>query len=621
MSKKLYITALSIAAFLPAFGQYDQSIAVEGKYVPEYIQHDRIGIFPRPVKFSLDKSSLNYSLLGVNADFTPQAIPIQATGWRSSRNISASRGYVDIALGSFLESNLSAGYRIIDSKSSALGVRLQHNSTSLWKPNLAEVTKDTRMERYDESLGIYGHHNFEGKGRLDAALDWHIGNFNYYGFSPIALKNVSPEVDAENIDAPTQTLNDIIARVAWYSPTSLDNVSWNIGAAARYFGYRRLYAPSTDERLLDSFSGARETDVNINAGFLFPTSTKSAIGVDLNADLLSYADYKTRGENADNLVAPEAPDTYGMISLTPFYRFSRSKLNIRIGAQIDLAFNAGTELKRYSTFHIAPDVKIDYNAGPVALYVHALGGSELHTLAASYEQDYYQTPAIYNTSPVYTPLDARAGIGFGQFNGFSAGFEVAYRTSRNQYFGGWYTQYLNQADKYPAEIGLPSTIDNRAIAYDFDPSSRANISGFSFALKAGYDAGRYFAINAEGRYQNQNGKTGYYNGYDRPEWTAIVNIESNPWSSLKLHLGYNLRAMRMMPVKAHYADTTPLNSDLIVMHRLPNTSMLNFAASYGITENLNVRIQADNLLCRKVTAMPGLLEPGIRLSAGLDFTF
>ena len=39
--------------------------------------------------------------------------------------------------------------------------------------------KDTRMYRYDESIGFYGSHDFNGKGRLSGALDWHIGNFNY----------------------------------------------------------------------------------------------------------------------------------------------------------------------------------------------------------------------------------------------------------------------------------------------------------------------------------------------------------------------------------------------------------------------------------------------------------
>lgn len=186
MMFKRYIPAILIAAAgLPAMAQYDQDITVEGKYVPEFIPQDRIGLFPRPVKFPAEKSSLSYSLAGVNADFIPQAIPIPATGWNDTRRYSDARGYVELGLGSWLQSTLSAGYRFIDSRTTTVGIRLQHNSTSLWKPELSEAMAGTRMWRYDESLAIYGSHIFDGKGRLDAAIDYHIGNFNYYCYNPV----------------------------------------------------------------------------------------------------------------------------------------------------------------------------------------------------------------------------------------------------------------------------------------------------------------------------------------------------------------------------------------------------------------------------------------------------
>lgn len=629
MSSKHYIPLLLIAAAsLPAAAQYDQDINVEGKYVPEIINHDRIGLFPRPVRFPLEKSTLDYSLSGVNADFHPQLVPISATGWNASRQWSNHRGYVELGLGSWLESTLSAGYRIIDSRESALGVRLQHNSTSLWKPNVAPEMSDTRMWRYDEAVGVYGHHTFGDKGRLDAALDYHIGNFNYYGYIPISLNPsdlIGTQSASDAPSAPSQTLNDIAARVAWHSPASLDNICWNAGASVRYFGYRSLYFNGRDDASsaygLFRLPASRETSVGLDAGILFPTSTKSALGIDLDASLVTYADNSGDTGTSPLFRLPSQPDSYGMVSLTPFYRFTRSRLNIRIGAQIDLAFNAGPEADRYSTFHIAPSVKLDYNAGPVSFYLHALGGSRLNTLAANCELDYYQNPAVYSTTPVYSPIDSRLGVTFGPFSGFHAGFDVAYRISRGQHLGGCYQLMLNHAGFDPEAYGLPSSIDGKAIAYDFTPDTRLNLHGLSVGLNLGYDAGRYFRINAEGRYQRQNGKTGYFNGYDRPEWTADVTAESNPWSTLRLRLGYSLRAMRMMPVAAWFADTTPLNGTFLVTDRLPNTSMLNFGASYGITDNFDVWIQADNLLCRRNVYMPGLEEPGLRLAAGVGFRF
>lgn len=606
---KRYIPVLLLAsASLPMTAQYDQDISVEGKYVPEFIPRDRIGQFPKPVKFPAGKSTLDYSLGGVNADFLPQAIPIQATGWRDTRRYSKARGYVGFGLGSWLESTLSAGYRFVDSRSTVVGVRLQHNSTSLWKPQLSPASDNTRMWRYDESLGVYGSHIFEGKGRLDAAVDYHIGNFNYYGYDPTSVYGGNTDYEA-----PTQTLNDVSARVGWTSPSALDDITWRAAAGVRYFGYRSFYTPG-----LTSVTGGRETHVNLDGGVDFPTSTRSSLGIDLGADVLTYADCRPHGRYSGTLNF-DTPETYGMVSLTPYYRFNRSRIDIRVGARIDLAFNAGFENDRYNTFHIAPDVTVDYNAGAAALYLRLLGGSELHTLAGDYEEDYYQAPILFDTKPMYTPLDAELGATFGPFSGFAAGVKVAWRTSREQDMCGLYQLYLNVTD--PASLGWPVSEDGHGLTYDYGLGYGYNISGFSVGVNAGYDAGRYFKIDVSATYQPQNGKTGYFNGLDRPRWTADASVGSNPWKSLKLRVAFNWRGDRAYAVQAFPDNTTPLNGGRIVMCDVPDLLSLNFGASYGITDNFNVWIQADNLLNRENRRAPGLPEPGISLTAGIGVTF
>ena len=613
--KKLTTLAICLAAsVLPVLAQYDQNIAVEGEYVPEFINHDRIGVFPRPVSFPLEKSALPYSFAGVNANFTPQAVPMQAMAWNSTRDYFNARGYLDLGIGSWLESTLSAGYRFVDTRRSTLGIRLQHNSTSLWKP-LADQDIDTRAGRYDESIGVYGHHVFDNAGRLDAALDYHLGYFNYYGFNP-GLPEMLP--DNPDFKAPTQTLNNIAARLGWQSAATGDNITWHAAAGVRYFGYRTYYLPSSSFTS-QSMTGGRETDVNIEAGINFPVTSASSVGLDLDADILHYAKPEWHGD-AHYADALPRLDSYGLVALTPYYNLTRRKLNIRLGVRVDIAANAGPQNDRYGTFHIAPGIRLDYDAGPVKLFAHALGGSELHTLASGYQLDYYQAPALSRTTPVYTPVDAKAGFAFGPFSGFDASFDIAFRASRGQYTGGFYETYLN-GEAGLMGLMLGGELDGRPVDYSLKPAARYNLSGFSFGLHAGYDAGRYFKITADARYQHQNGKTGYFNGYDRPEWTADLAVESNPWSTLKLRLGYNLRAMRMMPVEAHYADTSVLNSNLLADYRLPNMSMLNLGASYGISRHLNVWLQADNLLNRITYYMPGLPEPGIRLAAGVGLIF
>lgn len=605
---KIKLLLFIFAAISPQglHAQYDQSIAVEGKYKPEYIDHDRIGVFPRPVRFGLDESPLQFSLGGVNAGFAPQVIPVQATGWNIRRKFADTRGYVDLGLGSWLESTLSAGYRFIDTRSSSVGVRLQHNSTSLWKPEVFPGAS-TKMERYDEMIGLYAGHSFDGTGRIEGAVDYHLGNFNYYGFDPTISGG---KVETK---APTQTLNDVAARIEWHSEAAPERLSWNLGAGVRYFGYRSFYLPFSTEGM-KSIEGGKETHVNIKGDIAWPASAKSSLGIEVAADYLHYA----RGRETFAGIMTDA-DPYWMVSLTPYYRFIRQRFIVNIGARVDLAFNAGPEDDRYKKFHIAPAVRLDYDAGPVSIFLHALGGSTLHTLASGYEADYYQAPLLGRSTPVYTPLDAKLGVNFGPYSGFHAGIDFAYRISRGQYAGGFYQCFIND-DTALLQAALPQEINGHPVAYDAAPGNVYNINGFSAGVNVAYDMSRYFKAQAEARYQPQNGERGYFNGYDRPEWTVDAALESNPWSTLRLKLSYQLRALRDMPAVAVYTDTF-IRQTVLQTYRLPNLSMLNFGASYGITDKINVWLQANNLLNLHTDYMAGLPEPGVRIIAGVGIRF
>lgn len=614
---------MAAVAALPLAAQYNQSISVDGRYVPEVFRLDRINSFPKQIKFSLETNPLSYDGKSVPAGFAPRLLPLPATGWRDSRDFSDSRGYLELGAGSWLNSTLSAGYRFIDNKTTTLGVRLQHNSTSLWKPEVSGMMKDTKMYRYDESLGVYVSHYFDGKGRLQGAIDWHIGNFNYYGYNPqwddFSTKN-TPE-------APTQTLNDISVRLAWQSPDRTDAVDWNAGIGARYFGYRSVYAvrdmshidPQSSDLFFGRASGGRETDINIRGGVDFPTSSLSSVGIDLNTDILLYPHREIPAGGFAFL----QPDNYGMVTLTPYYSFRRDRLLVRVGADIDLAFNAGEDGNRYGFFHIAPDIRLDYLAGPVAFYLHALGGSRLNTLAANYERDYYQSPLIGNSRPVYSPLDGSLGATFGPFSGFSAGVDFAFRISRGEYLGGWYQQLINY--RFKAAPGLPGSLfaenADRNLTYNYSQDISCNLHGFSIGARASYDLGRIIKIEAKGNYQPQNGTKGYFNGYDRPRWTAGISAETNPWNTLKLKLAYEYRGVRNIYTMADYQGGLISDTDVLVGKRLPDITYLNFGASYGITSDFTVWVQADNILNRHDEFLPGLPQQGVRLAAGFGVTF
>ncbi len=558
--------AAMLCAMLPdtTLAQYNQEISVEGKYTPEYIQRPRINIFPDPMHLSAGESQLPWQMGGEYANFLPEAIPQPATGWRDTRKFDHARGYLDLNLGSWLDADLSAGSRIIDSDDSVLGVRLQYNSTSLWEP-----AGESRRERYDADLGVYGAKRFEDKGRLYASLDYSLGYFNYYGWCESG--------------APTQTLNNLRAEIGWQSNASgpdsgSEKFNWYATIGVDYFGYRSLYLPISEAEPIFEMPGLRETRTMLDAGLNFQVSSKSSLGLDLSGNLMIY--------KQGNVPADFRPDNYGLVTMRPYYKLGSHTLSLRVGAALDLSFNNPT----FKSFHIAPDISLDYNAGECAIFARLTGGSELHTLASDRQLDYYSAPVLGSQSPVYSPLDSRLGVNFGPWKGFRASAEIGYKVSLGQPFGGLYG------------LGII-------------PEGNMRIAGMTAQAMLGYDAGKIFGISAKTTYQPQDKGRGYFNGYDRPVWTAEAEVRTNPWSTLSFALAYQMRARRGV----WYAAGEIGNE--LEKTELPNQSLLSLTAHYGITDRIGVSLQADNLLCRRRQSMPGISEPGLRVMAGLNIRF
>lgn len=598
----------SVSTF--AHAQFHQQIAVDGKYIPEIIRIDRINTYPAAQRFQLDTKSLNYETKGVPAAFSPRLISMEATGWRDSHIFDHSRGYVDFGLGSWLNSTLSAGYRFIDSDNSTLGIRLQHNSISLWKPNLSVASRDVKQWRYDESLGLYGSHKFNGYGRLSASAGWHFGYFDYYGYNPVNYNSATTV-----LKAPEQILNDAAARIGWESIFAEDAIAWNASAGIRYFGYRSACAYGAPASRPET-GGSRESDINIEAGVKFPTSSKSAVGIDLDSHILCYGGY-----SETTIFSYERPDNYGIVTLTPYYRFVIDRFNLKIGAALDFAIHAGAETNRYGAFHMAPDVAIDYDGGAARLFLHMAGGSNLHTLASGYDLDYYQNPILASTRPTYSPLDGDFGVTFGPFGGFSAGARFAFRLSRGEYLGGWYMTSLNYGANPSPKLPAYGLTSNSPMTYSYSPAETINMHGWSTGLNLSYDFGNILKLEANGDYQPQHGETGYFNGYDRARWTADLSATSTPINRLNLKLSYNYRGVRRIYTYGQSLNDKNIPESTLCSMRLPDITMLNFGASYGITDKFSIWAQGDNLLNRHDEKLPCLPLQGITLTGGVSIIF
>lgn len=634
---KFHIILSLVAAAVPAAvaQELHEQIGVDGKYVREVTVQDRIHLLPTRLRPQLETRPMPYNFDAVTTDFFPVGAPLNVVTPYADRTTPDSPGYLALSLGSWLDGNLSAGYRFVRTPATTAGAYLQFNTTSYFKPKLAAGAEDVRRELADGRLGVYASHNFDGKGTLSGNAEYRLGWWNYFGYADLGSPLYrNPDSEAPDAVAPTQTLNEVNARIGWEAQPNTRGFSYKAAVAAHYFGYRSMYERYSHGSY-EPLKTPRETRLSFSGALAKRWQSGSSLGIDLALDGLFYSHpYKLDGYEG-YFRGWESPDNYGMLTLTPYYRFSHGLLNIRIGADIDLSFNAGPEGDRYSAFHIAPDVRLDWRKGGFGLFLNLLGGSQLQTLAYLHSLDYYCMPGLPSTRPVYTPFDGEAGVGIGPFAGFSARLAFRYRVSRNTSAGGWYMAMLNYGLGQVPGLMIPdgATTSDYSIAYSQSPQG-INLHGLGLAVDLDYRLGSILHLKAAGTYQPQDGKTGYFNGYDRPRWTLAAGAEVRLVKPLTIAVEYQYRGVRNIytPFNREIVYTTvapaslpvisePDTDDLLGRLRLPDLTLLSARIGWQFTPRISAFVSASNLLNRRDDILPCTPLSGISVIAGAQFLF
>lgn len=623
------VAAAGVSAASPtaAAQELHEQIGVDGKYVRSVTVQDRVHALPTRMRLTMETSPMPYNFDAVTTNFLPSAAPLDITMPYSQRQAADQRGYLSLSLGSWLDGNLSAGYRFIDKPATTMGAYLQVNTTSYFKPKISEPSADVSRQLADGRLGLYATHNFEGKGALSAQAEYRLGWFNYFtscAYLPLATYHAGHEWHV-----PSQTINEFNARVAWSAPKER-RTYYHAALGVNYFGYHDYPEPVYE--MPAPIRPAKETQLSLTAGLARRWQSGSSLGADIDARMLIYPSEKIDGYWPGwHGIRLKDPENYGVVTLKPFYRFSHGLLNLRIGAAIDLSFNAGPRNDRYSVFHIAPDVRLDWRKKGVGLYLNVLGGSRLLTLPYMHQLEYYCMPALATTRPVYTPLDGELGANFGPFAGFSAGLKFAYRVSRATPTGGWFMAMLNYGSTAMPGLELPIGADYGRVPYSASEQG-INLHGMSAGIDLKYQLGKLLEIAAQGSYQPQNGKTGYFNGYDRPRWILGASATVRPFKPLSITVEYQYRGVRNIYTNTFEASTTAAAAripvvkdedkpDMIGRLRLPDITLLNARIGWQFTPRISAFVAVSNLLDRCDLILPCLPQAGITAIAGAQFTF
>lgn len=598
-----------LATALPAAAQLHESVSVEGTYIKDILHPEKISQLPRLMPFRVGETPLEYASGGVKAAFTPLSPTLAATARGADRSDDPSLGYIDLRAGSWLDASLAFGIGILRESDRRLDLRLRHNSTSLWRPfgDAADPRKS-----YDENLGLSFTQYFSDLGSISASAQYHVGYFNYYGIDPGVATPAPALLQTLRRSNPhmSQTLNDAALKVEWNSdPRAGGGLRWGAGAGVRYFGYR---------------TATRETDVNLFGNVSAPIGTGGRVGVDASLHTLVYSE-------SDRIPALEAPRGYTTLSLTPYYKWQRGNLSLKIGADIDLAFNAdGNEAgSNYGALHASPEVRFDLTGRNVGFFIHLLGGTELHTLAAMAQIDPYRNPHLESTQPVHTPLDARIGVNLTPFRGFEAELALQYKSTNRVPMEGWYMAALNYGDAAMPGLGVPA-----GASPDYGMALRRySLSGLGASLRLAYSPSRVLRIGASGSYTPQRDKTGIFNGLDRPRWVLNAALELRPVPQFGIGVDYAYRGVRRIytgytgeavvePVPGgSEPDMNPEPRMEIASLRLPDITCLSAHAEWTVTRGVTLRVDACNLLGQRAVILPMTPTPGITVTGGVQWLF
>lgn len=611
MTRKTLFSLLLGVAASPAFAQINSSVNVEGEYQPIIIQTERLNTFPQGYRYELPAVNLDYEFTGIVADYKPNLLKMGVIARQTERDV-APRGFVDFRIGSYLNTRLHAGYTVLSDSVNSLTAQLKFTSSSLYRTHGVpdSYTRLPRKRLYEGELGADYSRLMGREGLLNASFGYRVGYFNYYGTT---VENTMLPISDESLQIPTQTFNQLGVKAGYVSSPSLTN-RWHLGGSLDFLAYRRLYSPvyGFDPFVSSDFlsqRGDRETRIDISGGVAFPLKQSSALSIDAEGEFLFYPDRKPEVLG----VSDYKRKNYGVVTLTPAYRLENNGLSIEAGADLAVSYNAmGAQAgKHFGAFHVAPDVSIQYGSrAGVGIFLTATGGITPSTLLLKERFDRYLMPWQLSTLPVYSPLDARLGLNFGPFAGFTGQIDFRYAVAKNTPLGGWYQAYLGaysaEGPFYPGNL------------YTDPYAQTLNLHGLSLGFDLRYAFGSKVEIGFAGTYTAQNGKKGIFNGFDRPRWILDAKASARPIKRLGIDLSYGYRGVRNCYTWA--ATDFGISADRrLVAYKLPDITDLNLKVGYDLLDNLNIYCQLDNILNRRVDILPGLQSEGIVVSAGFTW--
>ncbi len=578
----------------------------------------------------------------------PADIPtMMPYGYRTLHNFSTARGYFVFGGGTAADFTGSAGYRLVDTDNTRLGIWLQHNSTwAATNPTRTvrvgdneyfgamEIGDKAKQKFNDNLFGIDLDHNF-GFGRLNAAARFHIDQFNYYG----GMKsNLRTPADIGTTVIPTHDWNSFKQN---YTAAEL-SAGWDgtIEQSANALDYHACvdfgYAGYSKALSIFNDKGAREVDIKLNLGAAYTFNDVHGVSLDITAE---HNNFNNRAKTTATGIDTEF-NKLGkwLLTVAPRYRYTGGNVTLRAGVNIDITNNDAEIYRGAPKVRFSPQLDFDAALGRgLGFFATVWGGRSMGRISEFHDiYRYYNPNTVLATN--FTPVDARVGFNIGPFAGFSA-----------RLYGGY---GMTKLDNNAGRTWLACTVDHE---YDMSVCN-ALYGGAIENIVADY-AGMYFGAELNYKYRslleasvkvmyapqdddfdgghgyidplslsiapflNRSGK--FYSGYTIDEYgsgfVANIDVAAHPVNKLTVNLGLDVRTDRGYFLPALQSSAM---GSVVFAEGLDNIINLRAGARWQFNKTLAVWLNGDNLLGKRYDLfVPGMGSQRFAVMGGIALNF
>lgn len=498
--------------------------------------------------------------------------------------VSTYRGYASLAYFPTFNARINAGYRIVSTQRTSVGIWGQWDGLSYNAHDLAQshfLSDNRKVSSNTVDLGAHLLQKFNRRNSLSAQLDY-TGAF---------LK--SP--DLSQPDSDQRNIMGFRAQAAWHG--GVGALGYHVGASFDRMSQSKdagmspaLSAETADE------SGAAENIFRAHAGVFGQFSRTTYIGLEAEASFL----HRSRGtliyntlDELKHILSYGAPEhrTLSIVKLRPFFGVKGRRASMRLGLDLNISpVNLGEHV------HVNPNILLDWNpAATVAVYARFSGGDAFNSMRSLYTRYGGFAVGSQLLTSSSSPVTADFGVNLGAFHGLSLRL-----------------------------MGSYSCVHNAAMPVIFSSGGdltggflNANISGWSAGARLGYNGISMVEAYVSGHILPHSYSSATLENPDRAKAVLKAGFTLHPITGLNIKADYELRSGRHCYTIPVVADTEVIPQE----SRMSNLSGLNAGADYAINSSINVFLDVRNLLCRRDAVLPWLPAQGLHGLCGVSVKF